>query len=61
MWSLMFFLYLNGAVGMTHIDNFVSRKLCEQAAQHAILHARNLGEQYTRNIDIQYTCVLEIN
>jgi len=55
----MFFLYFNGAVGITHLDNFNSKSLCEKAAHKALLHVSKL--ENGKAIDIDYVCVLEIN
>lgn len=60
MWSLVFFVYLiGGAVSTTHIDNFISKKLCEQAASKAIVHAKKLDTD--NRINVEYACLLEIN
>ena len=59
MWSLMFFLYLNGAIGITHLDNFNSKVLCEHAAHSALIHMHEL--KGVKDIDVNYTCVLEID
>lgn len=60
MWSLIFFVYLvGGGIGITHVDNFISKSLCEHAAHKAIVQAKQLDTD--GKVNVQYACVLEIN
>lgn len=61
MWSLVFLMYLNGALVVTHIDSFISHKLCDKAGRQLITHAVQLDKALTASRDSQYTCVLEID
>jgi len=63
MWSLIFIVICSpgffGAakeaytVTASHVDNFISRKLCEDAGKELV---KNM-----HHVEVQYTCALEIN
>jgi hypothetical protein len=62
MWSLIF-IVINSAnflgnsyadpVSSSHVDNFISQKLCEEAGNKII-------DRFNK-VHVQYACVLEIN
>ncbi len=58
MYSLILLVYLSSAaIGITHIDNFTSEHLCEQAGKNAMVEARKFDD---KKIHANYVCVLEI-
>jgi len=59
MWSLILMVYLNGAIGVTHIDNFMSERMCEQAGKKAIVKSHDYFKDKVR-AESYYVCVLEI-
>lgn len=53
MYSLVFVILFGTSIGVSHVDSFLSKSLCNKA-----------GEQVSKTIKyvtVQYCCVLEIN
>ncbi len=53
MWSLIIIIMSLHGAGITHVDSFISKRLCEHAGVKMI--------KTMKDVNVQYACVLEIN
>lgn len=58
MWSLIIVIcamgsFCHAGVGITHVDSFISHKMCEMAGQKVLATMKSTN--------VQYACVLEID
>jgi len=53
MYSLVFIILFGTSIGVSHVDSFLSKRLCEKAGTQMV--------KTMKDVNVQYSCVLEIN